>query len=485
MATQRERTAQARVLVSEILSRLQLEDISTSGRSFRGKRDIYRALGYQRVLKPSDYRGRYERGGIAKRIVEAFPVSTWRGGGELVEDEDPDIETQFESDFDALNTRLGVWSIFQRTDILAGLGRFAIILIGAPGALNVPLEKCTAENLKYLTPFSERDVVIEKLETEETDPRFGLPTYYSLQRINPTNLRSESFAAQVHYSRVIHIADGVLDHPLYGTPRLRNVWNYLDDLDKVVGGGSEAFWKRVDGGKQFNLDPTLNITQPELDALKAKIEDYTHDLERNLTTRGVEIKDLGSDVSSFQQNVSSIVELISATTGIPQRILMGSERGELASSTDQSNYDDRVQDRRNEFAGPQVVRPVIDRFIELGVLPKPVQYEPRWPDMDDMDELEKMALAKSAAEVNQAQGDIVITPDEIRDRILGWPPLSDVIDTAQLDDLRNPKNPIVDPNALPPTDPNAVPKAAGAKRLRLMRLSTTGKTLPKWARSAA
>ncbi len=58
--------------------------------TFDGKRSLTAALGYKKNLTPKDYRDRFERGGIAGTIVEAMPVACWRGGGELVEDDDPD-----------------------------------------------------------------------------------------------------------------------------------------------------------------------------------------------------------------------------------------------------------------------------------------------------------------------------------------------------------------------------------------------------------
>jgi hypothetical protein len=194
---------------------------------------------------------------------------------------------------------------------------------------------------------------------------------------------------------------------------------------KVVGGGSEAFWKRVDGGKQIKLDPTLPLPTPEQKAeLHNQIEEYTHELRRVLTTRGVDIQDLGTGVSSFGDQVSSIMDLIAATTGIPQRILMGSERGELASTTDQSNFDDRVEDRRSDFADPSVVRPFIDRLISLGVLPEPSEYYVRWPEIKNLNAAQRMTLATAAANLNTVAGEVIVTPNEIRDKILGFEPLS-------------------------------------------------------------
>jgi hypothetical protein len=37
------------------------------------------------------------------------------------------------------------------------------------------------------------------------------------------------------------------------------------DLEKVVGGGAEAFWRRADRGMQLDLDPTIDVSEPQKD----------------------------------------------------------------------------------------------------------------------------------------------------------------------------------------------------------------------------
>jgi hypothetical protein len=425
----------------------------SAGLTFGGSRDLYRALGYKRVILPRDYRTRYLRNGIAARIVEAAPKSTWRAGGELVEDEDPNTLTDFEQAWDDLNRRLKVWSTFQRTDILCGMGRYAIIVLGAPGDLNTELKQLKAEELLYLSPFSEEDAMITRYETDITSPRFGLPLEYMLRRTNisMTTIQPPSLlpGRPVHWTRVQHIADGLLDDHVFGVPRLERIWNLLDDLEKVVGGGAEAFWKRADAGMQLKLDPTVKADTKDLEKVKQEIEEYTDGLRRVLTTRGVDITPLSSNVADFGSPVQAIMGQISASTGIPSRILTGSERGELASTQDRANWEERISDRRFDFAGPQVVRPFVDRMIELGVLPEPESYEVRWPDIRSFNDAERAIIAGQWAAINGSFGGIVVTANEIRDRVLGMEPLSP-------EELAPPAPPVdpnaVDPNAPPPED---------------------------------
>lgn len=437
--------------------------------TFNGRRDLYEGLGYQRILRPWDYRNRYKRNAVAARIVEALPKSTWRGGGEVIEDEQPDIETPFELAWNDLNKKLSLWSMFQRTDVLAGLGRYAILLIGGGGAVDQPLKSLTVDSLLYLTPYSEEDATITEFEVDSKNVRYGMPLYYSIKRITTSSTATvprlvgvatppslgTNVGQRVHYSRVIHIADGLLDDHVYGQPRLERTWNLLDDLEKVTGGGAEAFWKRADAGLHIDMDPMMELDDEEEEALEDEIEDYTHGLKRVVKTRGMKMNPLTSGVAGFKDPVDSIISQISAGTGIPQRILMGSERGQLASQQDRDNYSERVFDRRREFAETQVIRPFIDRMIELGVLPEPKDpYEIRWPEIQNLDEVQRADVAVKYATINSTQGEVVVTTDEIRDRILQLPARKEVT---------SPPAPTV-PDIVPP-EPGPSPAVRAARRV--------------------
>lgn len=410
--------------------------------TFEGKRDVASALGYSKSIGPIDYRLRYERNEVAERIVESLPSATWRGGGELVEDDSPDVVTTFETEWLALADRLGVWDVLRRADILAGLGRYSAVLIGAPGDLKTPLPKLRGQkDVLYLTPYSEETATIDKndLVTNAEDPRFGRPAYYTLKSTDVA--AGTSGDRKIHWTRIFHVADGTLEDNLYGKPRLRSIWNRLDDLDKVVGAGAEAFWQRVQQGLQLKIDKDVELDEPGKAALREEIDEYLHGLRRVARIRGGSLEEVGtSQVSDFSDQVDAIMSLISAGSGIPKRILMGSERGELASQQDRSNWEQRVSDRREQFGAPHVVRPLVDRLISTGALPTPVTYDVRWPSIRNLDDQEIADTAVKWAEINAKAGEMVVTANEIRDRILGLDPLDeqdDVVDPTAIDDAND------------------------------------------------
>lgn len=399
-----------------------------AGKSFGGRRDLYEALGYDRELDVDKYRDRYKRNGVAKRIVEAAPKATWRGGVELIEDEDPEISTPFEKAFTELDKRLHVWAVLCRVDILAGIGRYAGILIGAPGTMDAPLpDSMKPEQLTYLQPYGEDDLIVKTWDNEVTSERFGQPLSYEFNRLTPSGARA-TVSTNVHWSRVLHVACDVLDETVYGQPRLQCVWNDLDNLEKIIGGGSEAFWQRVNKGLVFNVnDKEADFLSDSESAKKARsafkrqTDEYEHKLRRILAVQGMDVQELGGDVANFANQVDSLLTIMAASTGIPRRILQGSERGELASTQDATNWDTQIEDRRDQFAMPYVLYPLVEMFIKVGVLPPPKEWDVKWPSLVQLDEQGKADLALKYQKLGQE----IITNAEIRNDVLGKSPLSD------------------------------------------------------------
>lgn len=424
-----------RTLASALMERYQLARMA--GMTFGNKRDLYEVLGYSRILSGKDYRDRYARGGLAHRIVECYPKATWRGGLEIYDDEDPKHVTEFEKAIVDLNKKLKLWPLLRRLDILAGMSSYAVALLGAPDDPSTELPK--NGKLLYLTLFSggggpgysgtvgsagdQSDATIADLVQDVKDSRYGLPSTYRLNRLAST----PEYNKPVHWSRILHVAEGCLDNDVYGSPVLEPVWNLLDDLEKCTGGGAEAFWLRVNKGLVLNVEKDAALTAEEKTALTAQADEYQHQLRRILQTRKVDVKDLGSDVANFANQVDGIITQIAGTLGIPKRILTGSEMGELASSQDRENWRDQVNGRRTEYAEPYILRPFVNRLIEYGYLPQPQggEYFVDWSTMQALTTDERAKGAAAWAGVNQTYGSVVYTSDEIRDTWSDLPPLTE------------------------------------------------------------
>lgn len=418
-----------RVAAATLLERAKF--MRQIGMTFNGQRNVWEVLGYPKDITTEMYREQYERGGLMGCVVDIPVDATWKGRGELRETDNVKRDTVFEKAWDELSQRLNIWSTFQRVDKLSRLGNYAVLLIGAPGELDQELPSGKPEQLFYLQPFSQEDAKVEESETSAKNPRFGQPTKYKLKR---TDVSSPELQRPVHWSRIVHIAENLLDDEVNGRPALQRVWNDFENLEKVKGGGSESFWLRANQGLHLDIDKDMQLKDANdmIEKLKEQADAYKHQLTRWLRTRGVSVETLGSEVADFKNPAELLLTLIAGTARIPKRILTGSEMGELASSQDRDNFADIVDDRRTSHASPNIVRRTVDRLIKYKYLPTPKEpYWVEWPERT-MSEADRASGAKAWADTNRAQGKTVFTEAEIRERWYGLDPLdeTDIVDTG-------------------------------------------------------
>lgn len=415
------------------------------GISHGGKRDTYDIFGYDDVITTGQYKAAYERGGIAGTIVDVMPEATWRGETpfELIEDDDPKNKTEFEQAWIKLEKEFKLFATLQRVDKLSRLSTYGVLLIGTGGDWSTPLPRSrNGSGLLYFKPFlggggpgsrnqqtiaAASDATIFEYETDTGNKRFGLPKSYTLKN---EDIAAADWGKPVHWSRIIHIAEGLMEDEVFGQPALERVWNLLTDLNKVTGGGSEAFWLRANQGMHLDIDKDMAIdsVKDTLAALKEQAENYKHQLTRWLRTRGVKIETLGSDVANFGPPADAIITQIAGSRRIPKRILVGAEMGELASTQDRENFRDQIIGRQTQYAAPYIIRPLVDRLIEYGYLPTPKKtegYTVKWPHIQVLSETEKSQGAQSWASVNSTMGETVFTEPEIRDKWAGLPPLTE------------------------------------------------------------
>jgi uncharacterized protein len=393
------------------------------------RRDMSEILNRKAVLTYKDFLGRYVRKDIAGRIVDAFPDATWRKAPVITEDDKPQ-DTAFEEALKSLDRRLGLFNYFKRVDRLAGLGRYAILVIGVKGGsgLDTALryhQFTAASSIIYLSVFGEGSASIKTYETDPTSERFGKPLTYEIDFGGSVKgFTVDKKKQEVHWTRVIHVAEDMIEDEVHGTPRLERVFDLLEDLEKVVGGAAEMFWQGADRGLHADVregfDGTLD--ERELQNLTDEITEYQMGLRRFLRTVGTDVKALGGTTADPTGSASVILDLIAGTIGIPKRILLGSERGELASTTDEASFFGSVEERRETFAEPAIIRATIDRLIWLGALPAPTRaddaYSVAWPSLFELADDKRLSMAKDAATINKlAPG--TITEDELRTRYLG------------------------------------------------------------------
>ena len=370
------------------------------GTMFSGNRDIYATYGYAQTVTFEMMLRKYQRQDIAQRIVDTDPKAIWTDPPRPVSS----LSEEYRNAWQNVFRRHNLFDTFYRADKLAGLGRFSIILFGFDDVqstedLAKPVQP-GPRKLLYTQPYGEDVVTISALDGDPSSSNYGSPALY---KISPSlhasdtlldssitsKIKAKTF--EVHASRVIHVAENTLEDSFYGQPRLLRVYNLLEDLQKVVGGSAETFWLTSNRGLHVDVDKEMDFTTDDAANLADEIDEYMHELRRVIRTKGVSVKPLGSDVADPQGPFRVITAVLAAATGIPQRILLGAESGQLASAQDRANWARRVDERRVLFAEPVILRPATSLLESVGLLPQlpdNTAIEFRWPDAFKQNPLE-------------------------------------------------------------------------------------------------
>lgn len=430
-----------RIQESIIASRAALA--ASLGKAFGGDRDYYTTLGYNLTPTTEDYYGRFKRQDIAKRIVEAYPTETWRLHPDIYED-DTEINTEFEKAWNAMSRRLRLFHRFYRADVLACLGRYSVIVLGFNDVSNVdgmslPVRRSNSLALNHMSSYSERHVDISVFDEDIISPRFGTPLYYEIDFSRGSDLDRSARRAKVglgkqrvHWERVIHVAQDTLEDDIYGTPKLEPVYNLLDDLYKIVGGSGESFWMNAKRALIAEAESDARFSTSDLTEMQERMDSYIHDYQRTLAVQGTEIKTLQTQIASPRDAFDVVIELIAGTTRIPQRIILGSERGELSSAQDAVTWAEQNQTRQSEFAEPVILRAFIDRCISVRALPTPrngvdgytIEWQPLLTEDESAKAERQLKTVQAMAQFADSSAAMIWPPQEVRVDVFGMEPES-------------------------------------------------------------
>lgn len=392
-------TIKSKMSTNELMTRAALSRIL--GQSFNGKRNIYETFGYAQEISYSDYLLKYRRHDIAKALIKRPSQDTW-SGDLLVTEHGTEEDTALETAWTDMEDRLKLKTKFARLDRLSALGKYGVLLLGFSDCKNnagfkTEVKKKKDLELLYIKPIGQGSSKIESYVTDPSNERFGMPLTYSIKLNNKGNTNDKTIV--VHFSRVIHVAWDLMEDENEGTPVMEAVYNRLEDLEKLVGGSAEMFWRGARPGYQGVVDPEFSLSPDAETAIKENIDEYESGLRRFFIHQGIKLEDLAPQVSDPTNHVKVQIQMISAVTGIPQRILMGSERGELASGQDADAWRTLISNRRTEQVEPTIVRPFVDRMLELGIFPpaKTGKYDIIWSDLFAPSEKERAETGKTRA----------------------------------------------------------------------------------------
>lgn len=376
-------------------------------------KDFGEVLGYVDTLTPADYLRLYERNGLAARICDTYPDSTWRSFPELASDNE-DLAKAF---WDMFSDKQTLTSTLHRFDRVVQLGRYGVLHLGTDDGRPTwqSLQARPRMKLLYAQPYMEQSAPIIAWDKDPHSERYGRPVMYQVGDL------------KIHHTRVIHAAEHILENESLGEPRLKRVHDDLFDLKKVTGSSAETFWQNAATMLAFVADSDTEWSPSEKADLRKQLEDMSAGLQRWLRLRGVEPHRIASPVADPRSHYEMFISMLAAATGIPQRKLVGSERGELASSQDEHDFNARITERRENFAGPRVIAPLVTWLQKYNFLP-PGVFDVIWPEDVTVDPMKRADVALKKAQALQTYlntlGADMLVPHEV---FLGWIGVEDTL----------------------------------------------------------
>lgn len=404
------------------------------------RRDIYHECGFPKDITDEMIDLLYRRNGLASKVNDLWPNHSWKTTPEISSVKDKGQE-QLESDFDKAFFDLHgqmriddipedteetgwfkseksspVWEVLKQADIDSGIGvdGYSVILLGFDDDqdLKEPVVKGTAKKLLFAESYPSTSVSISKTDNDETSKRFGLPTAYNISIEQCESGSSVVKDTEVHHTRVIHI---FTDTKKKGS-RLERTYNAIHGSEKIIGASPEGYFRMAFTKLLLESNPGTTAEDFDQDKLNKQIDKYKNSMDGVLSLFGMTGKSVAPEVLDPLPFFNLLIDFICITEDVPKRIFAGSERGELASSQDKQEWNERVSERQIKHVSGSIISKFINRLIWAGVLPEPkIGFEITWPSLNELDESTSADVAVKrtqamAAFVSSGIGDTLMTP---------------------------------------------------------------------------
>lgn len=412
------------------------------GQQYNGKRDIWGTLGYPdpEEVSPAEYIRRAQNQEIANTIVTKPVETTWRENPEIKDagSLDVDEQTAFENDIEELldgeHMLHGLLHYLEWADRVQRPVRFGALLMGFDDGqdLELPVDSSnlsSPSDLRYLRPLTEADVIDWRLASEvesyrgfddeatdlltESAIRPDQPVLYAIRMRDP-NASSNSSSTQkrwVHHTRLVHIVEQPGDTEWTGQSCLQVVLHRLIDFEKVLGASAEMFFTGAD--RKFYASsrgkPTETASQDEMELFDQQIREMIHGMRPALYGENIDLEVIDGQEVDPSGLVDAYYKSIAGSIGMPQNMLTGNELGDRATSEDRATWYGRIKERQQQFAEPVILRSVIDKLRQYGVISYPDhedgEYEVIWPTLFEED-------AASRAERHRVEAQMFKTAEE-------------------------------------------------------------------------
>jgi phage-related protein (TIGR01555 family) len=345
---------------------------------------------------------------LANRVV--FQVAhdifdKWFRVEEVAEKPDPNFDREVQKVLSLLQAK----SVFTEAVVYERLFGWAIIaLTYVDYAKDVSKPVKGAKEILELLPYSSLQFSVQSSDEDKDpeSPRFGLPISYTVRRAGLDQVK-------LHFSRTIHLATRLLDHPYRGMSVLEGIYDDLTVWRNVRWGLGQTIFRYGSGFP----DITMKSTNPKkLEEFKAS-EEFKQIQARTYFVHGDDItldfKGVAGRALDPAPYCNPIMESFSTGTGIPLAILRGAQAGALTGSeVNEHEYFKLVSDAQSRLEPG--VRQLIDVLIACGQIQTKVKdYRIVWLGGFQVSDTEKATIELNLAQAREKKLSWM-TVDEVR-----------------------------------------------------------------------
>lgn len=395
------------------------------------KHNHYLDFGWPEYLNFSQLYNMYKRNGMGKAAVELTVEKTWQDMPIFKQSLDPK-QTPAEIELALRLEKIMFWQNVSEVDRRSLVGGYAglILRFADDKMFSEPVERVGGglEGFVGVIPAWSSQLRISEWHDDQRAGNYGEPKMYQFNEAQLEDRGGEYGQSGQQRSFEVHPDRVVLwskDGTVHCDSLLESGYNSLLDLEKVSGAGGEGFYKIAKSAPVLIIDENANLEAmaegmgkkvDELaDAMNEQVKDYNAGFDSMLLLQGMKTEKPSITLPSPQYFFGSPLMIFAASVRCPQKILVGTQTGERASTEDAAQWARTNKARRNLVCKPKLMQ-IIERLMKFGIV-QAGDWVISWTDLTESSELEKAELADKMADINvksAKSGMLVYLPEEIR-----------------------------------------------------------------------
>lgn len=342
----------------------------------------------------------FKRGGVAHGAVGKIIDTCWLTPPEIIQgtkDDESADTTQWEKQVGQVLTAR-IWRQWKEADRRRMVNRYSGMILHV--ADNETWEKPVTRQssaLTKITPVWAGALQPKDIVRDTSSPDYGMPRKWLYKE---TQGQRE---VEVHPDRIFVLGDWHEGAIAFLEP----AFNTFITLEKVEGGSGESFLKNASRQISVNFDKDIDLKSiaatygVPLPELQEKFNEAAREINRGndqmLITQGAQVAPLTSPVADPEATYSVNIKTISAALDIPEKILIGNQTGERASTEDLKYFHSRCQSRRGDLSFE--IEDFIHHLARIKII-DPQPFAVVWDNLNEQTSSQKLESADKMSAIN-------------------------------------------------------------------------------------